>query len=367
MTAIVALENASMDKVMTASKEAITDIGVGGMNIGIMEGEQLLFEDLLNAMLIRSANETANIIAENICETRDAFVELMNKKAIEIGAVNSHFVNPSGLHHPDHYTTASDLAKIACYAMAIPEFREIVIKDTYNMPPTNKHQKWDPLPSTNKLLTYSPKSFTHVTGIKTGYTSNAGYNLVSSGIDSEGNEIIAVVLGGQNSIQQKINSLSIDLLEYGFENFVQTELVKAGQLIRVLHVNGSTKGAYAELVAESTISCLMPRDSDQWQVDTNIFIDENISAPVNEGTVLGKIQYCTNGIILGETALVAANSVEKSFKNKVSDALSSFFENKAVKNTAITTSIIFVFFFALRFTLRRISRKVHVKSRMEGK
>ncbi len=112
MTAALALENGKLDAMMTASQEAIYDIGKDGSNIGIMAGEQLSLENLLKALLISSANETANIIAENLCATRQEFVDLMNQKARELGASDTHFVNPCGAHDDNHYTTAADLAKM---------------------------------------------------------------------------------------------------------------------------------------------------------------------------------------------------------------------------------------------------------------
>jgi len=186
MTAILALENGKLDQIMNVSKEAVYDIGEGGMNIGIMPGEDnLTLGNLLNAMLIKSANETANIIAVNIGGSKSVFVDMMNKKAAELGASNTHFVNPCGKddakEDANHLSTARDMATIARYAMTLPKFREIVSKEYYNdMPVTNKHKKWDVLRTTNKLLwstnTYSytidnmKHSYT-VNGIKTGYTS----------------------------------------------------------------------------------------------------------------------------------------------------------------------------------------------------
>ncbi|HBN84777.1 MAG TPA: D-alanyl-D-alanine carboxypeptidase, partial [Clostridiales bacterium] len=117
LTAVVALENASLDMNMTATQGAVHDIGKDGMNIGIQAGEILRMEDLLHAMLIVSANETANIIAENISETRESFMDLCNEKAKEIGMVNTHFTNPCGMHDENHYTTAMDLGVLAQYAM----------------------------------------------------------------------------------------------------------------------------------------------------------------------------------------------------------------------------------------------------------
>ena len=97
---------------MTASQSAIDAIGYNGSNIGIIPGEKIRLENLLQAMLISSANEAANIIAENICGSTEEFLELMNSRAKELGASNTHYCNASGIHDPAHYTTAADLVCI---------------------------------------------------------------------------------------------------------------------------------------------------------------------------------------------------------------------------------------------------------------
>ncbi len=259
MTAILALELGEMDQIMTASQAAINDIGKDGSNIGIMAGEEMRMEDLLKALMISSANETANIIAENLCPTRQEFVDLMNKKAIELGALNTHFENPCGAHEDNHYTTPADLAKIAQYAMSFEDFREIAAMSYYSLPSTNKHvnpadlksgegnegkgtngesnivegtngesntnesntgegnsnedktaegstngsiasdtrMKWpERLTTTNKLMQYDDGGNGYkIDGIKTGYTGPAGYCLVSSATNESGLQLISVVMG----------------------------------------------------------------------------------------------------------------------------------------------------------------------------
>ncbi|HPZ06006.1 MAG TPA: serine hydrolase, partial [Clostridiales bacterium] len=142
MTAILAIEQGNLDEIMTASQSAIDAIGYNGSNIGIIPGEKIPLESLLQAMLISSANEAANIIAENICDSTEEFFELMNRRAKELGAVETHFSNASGIHDPMHFTTAADLACIARHAMTLPEFREIVSTHSFTMPATNKRSKW---------------------------------------------------------------------------------------------------------------------------------------------------------------------------------------------------------------------------------
>ena len=134
---------------------------------------------------------------------------MMNKRAKELGAINTNFVNTCGIHNDEHYTTARDMAIIARHAMTIPVFREIVKKDHYNMFVTNKHEKWDTLYTTNKFLKQAPNpdSKYNIIGIKTGFTTPAGHNLVTAAVNNEGMELISVVLGVKMNVLGKCLSV----------------------------------------------------------------------------------------------------------------------------------------------------------------
>jgi len=365
MTAIIALENGNLDQIMTASPEAVYDIGKDGMNIGIMPGEEIRMENLLEALLISSANETANIIAENICATRKEFVDLMNKRARELGAVNTHFENPCGAHDDNHYTTASDMAKIARYAMTIPKFREIVAKTQYIMPSTNKHKDWPVLATSNKLLWREPTELFRVNGIKTGYTSQAGNNLVASGINSDGMELISVILGVKTPTSgTDVFNYSYSLLEYGFKNFTLKTVVNKNHVVATVPVADSAdEDSSLDLVARDSLECVLPVDIDIADISKKEYINENISAPINKGDVLGYIEYQNDGVIIGKVDLVASRDIEK--KPEISLINSS----KETGNNSIFIRIlknvftVIILFAALRFTLRTISRRRRIRRR----
>jgi len=363
MTAILAFEKGDLDQVMTANKEAVYDIGKDGMNIGIMPGEEIRLENLLEAMLISSANECANIIAENICETRQEFVDLMNEKAKELGALNTHFKNPCGAHDDDHYTTAADLAKIASYAMKIQGFRDIVCKKSYQMPPTNKHSSWPELYSSNLLLRRMKSDLFEVNGIKTGYTGQAGQNLVSSAINNDGMELIAIVLGVKNPDKVKKNSYQYcyELLEYGFKNFSQVKIVESNDRIKTVQVEDAGENSSLDLLTADTLEFVLP-NNEQWQntIKPREVIVSSIKAPVNKGDVLGYIEYERNGVILGKVNLIASRTVEKF----VPEPPKAPEKNSTLKKVLTTIIIILLAFFMLRFILRRISRRRYLFRRM---
>ena len=360
MTAILAIEKGTPDQMMTASAAAINDIGKDGMNIGIMAGEQLSMENLLHALLVSSANETANIIAENISPTRQEFVDLMNEKARELGAENTHFVNPCGSHNDNHYTTAADFAKIARHAMTLPKFREIVAKTEFTLPPTNKHDQWPQLFTTNKLLKRTPKELFSVNGMKTGYTGPAGYNLVASGINKDGMELISVIMGEKSpNSSNLIYSDSSSLLEYGFKNFSLNKLVETNKPNGSTTVTGSADTGTLELLSDGEISAVLPIDTAEWNLAKKEYIKTEIEAPVEKGAVLGYIEYSRNGIPLGKVNLIASASVEKAPETRLQttvNAVRNTTDDPLFKRVAFLAAGVLVFFVLLRFILKRISR-----------
>ncbi|HEY9059800.1 MAG TPA: D-alanyl-D-alanine carboxypeptidase family protein [Pseudobacteroides sp.] len=369
MTAILAVENGKLDSIMDVSQNAVYDIGPGGMNIGIMAGESnLTLANMINVMLIRSANETANIIAENISGSNKEFAKKMNEKAREIGAFNTNFVNPCGKddtkEEANHLSTARDMALIARYAMTKPEIREIVTKEYYNdLPATNKHQKWDPLRSTNKLLWYSNKyPYTingekyeyEVNGIKTGYTSAAGNNLVSSAVNSEGLELIAAVMHVTEG-NNKVFAYTKEIFKYGFEHFANKKIVSSNEVLKSIPIENSTSNEKLDLIAETDFSSIVPINSPD-DITKDEQIQLSVKAPVKKGDKLGFIEYKQNGVSVGKVNVLAARSIENPLVvNQESEEVKK--SDSAVKKIILPLAILCVSFMLLRFVMRRISRR----------
>lgn len=378
MTAILAIEKGDLNQLMTASATAVAQkandkeninrgIGINGSNIGIVAGEQLRLEDLLNALLIKSANDAANVIAENIAPTWPEFIELMNKRAVELGAANTNFTNACGLDvqdgHPNHMTTASDLAKFARYAMTLPIFRQIVVKTKHTMPDTNKHPAsyWpsDYLTTTNKLLLFSKykSSSYQVTGMKTGYTINSDFNMVAGGKNEDGMELVSVVLGGKGTDSQYIYSKV--LLDYGFSNFALQKVSDAGKKMETVSVLAAADNSTLNLVTEGEVKCTLPVDMNQWNIEEKRYVEPDIKAPVTKGDVLGYVEYMRNGMSIGKTNLIAESSVEKLAPPTLTlQNAKEVFSNHWIKKAFYGCIILLMVFFLLRQVLRRISREV---------
>lgn len=222
MTGILALEHFDdTSKMLKASKNAIYGIGAGGSNVGSMIGEKMSINNWLHALMISSANEAANVLAEGVSGSRKKFAKLMNIKAAQIGAYNTNFVNPSGLPHKKHYTTVEDLSIIGRYAMQISdkhkEFRKIVAKKNYVLPTTNKHGYKRKYRSTNKLHDVPSNVYSKIIGVKTGYTSISSHNFVGCAEDKYGRNMLCVIAGVYPTYgEQGIFTQCKRMLEYGF-------------------------------------------------------------------------------------------------------------------------------------------------------
>lgn len=360
MTAILALENGDLNRVMTAGQPAIDDIGPNGSNIGIIAGEQIKLENLLQALLICSANETANIIAENVADSRQAFIGMMNEKAKELGATNTHFANTNGMHDPEHYTTAADMARFARYAMTFPEFRKIVSSPNLQMPPTNKHPEWPVLANTNKLMITDKNDLYVIDGIKTGYTGQAGYNLVSSAKDKNGLELIAIVMGVRNEgAQENVRTYSKELLDYGFNNFKKVNLLEKGKVYRNIKVENAADIYGLDLVTTNSLSCIVPKASDRQNVKEIPHISASITAPVNKDDIIGYVEFTKNDVSIGKVDLVAARSIEpKPAPVTLASKIKTVVNNIFVRIGLYIAGFL-LFFILLRATLRRISRRVN--------
>lgn len=196
MTALLVLENCELTDKATVSYDALSAVPEGYSTANLQVGETLSIKDLLYALLVRSANEAANVLAEHVAGSVQSFASMMNTRAEELGCETTHFVNPNGVHNEDHYSSAYDLYLIAKEAMKNPTFREIVSTRSYTLPATEQYNIADrSFSNTNYLLHASSKNYyyRYAIGIKTGFTSQAGNCLISAA-SKDNLEFISVVL-----------------------------------------------------------------------------------------------------------------------------------------------------------------------------
>ena len=313
LTAIIALERLNLTDKITASYEAVMSIPAGYSNAAIQPGETLTFQELLDMFLIHSANEVGYILAEHISGSVEEFANLMNQKALEIGCTNTHFTNPSGIQDENHYSTAHDMALIAKYCMQNEEFRKVVAKPSCTIASTDKYEERY-FVNTNDLLRESSKYYyPYAIGIKTGYTSQAKNCLIAAS-SKDGLELITVVLGAQ-SLENGDSARNVDtinLFEYGFSNYKFQTIANQNGIVQEITVPNATEDTEnLQLLLKDSISSIVPANFDLNTLDYEVKLNDNLSAPIAQGSIIGTITYHIDGLAY-TTDLLASHDVEKS-------------------------------------------------------
>ncbi len=310
MTGILAIENGKLEDMITVGVNPSL-IERGSSQIYLIPGEQLTMEQLLYALMLESANDAAVAIAEHISGSVEEFAKLMNKRASELGATNTNFVNPNGLHNDNHYTTARDLAMIAKYGMTLDKFRSVVKEVKYTIPKTNKQEERNYITNSNKLIwqTYDKLRYEYATGIKTGYTVKAKQCLVG-GAKKGDIELISVVMGAEG---QNIYSDTVALFEYGFANFEKIGLLEKDQIVTSVSVKNVEEKI--NLLASEDCSLLLSQ-AERDKVKTDIVTREAIEKPLKKGQPLGEMIITVDGAEVKRVDLVS--SVEIDTPEKIS-------------------------------------------------
>ena len=292
MTGLLACESDKLNEMVKTSPFAS---GTEGSSLWLKIGEKQTLENLTYGLMLKSGNDAAVAIAEYLGGSIDAFALLMNKRAREIGAVNTNFKNPHGLDCDGHFTTAFDLALIAREAMKNSKFREIVSTKTYSIP--MQGEKWDrALKNHNKLLW----RYDGCNGIKTGFTKRCGRCLVSSA--NIGNqELICVTLNAPDDWNDHIS-----LLGSGFENYNTKTIAKKGEKACYFTYDKDNNRKVKLLYGDNYKIAVSKSDVIKTEIEY-----KDVSAPAKKGTVAGyMIVYC-NGEELGKIKLELAEEIKK--------------------------------------------------------
>lgn len=294
ITAILTMENCQLTDNVTIKKEWLNGIPASYTIASLQPGETLTVDQLLHVLLIPSANDAANALACHIAGSIDNFAVKMNEKAIEIGCENTHFVNPSGIHNDDHYSTAYDMALIGKYATKFDTITNIATMLTYSLPdlPDGKKRTFK---ATNTLIT--PKNqyyYEYATGLKTGYTDKAKSCIVATA-KKDDIELLCVVLGGEKTEDKKAQR-ELDckaLFDYGFSNFKCQDLCIQGTSVdktQITDLPDSLKSA--NLIYSETLNLLVPQSE---LTTSTIHMEPNNKLPIMKNSVVGTITYHVNG------------------------------------------------------------------------
>ncbi|HHW92486.1 MAG TPA: D-alanyl-D-alanine carboxypeptidase [Firmicutes bacterium] len=295
MTSLLGLELGRPEEVVTVSQLAASQ---DGSRVYLGAGEEYTLRELLYAVQLASANDAAVAVAEHLAGSVEGFARLMNQRARELGAKNTNFINPNGLPDPEHRTSAYDLALITRKALQYPEYREMITTKCYPMSWPG-HEEERQLRNRNKLL----EIYEGADGVKTGYTIEADHTFVGSAT-REKRQLISVVLGSTNG---GVWSDTVKLLDYGFENYSNHELVKAGEEVTVVPVKYGTEVPVH--TAAGFIYTLAP--GEQERISTEVNLPETLVAPLEAGAQLGNLTISLGAEKLAEIPLVAAREVRR--------------------------------------------------------
>ena len=299
MTAILTVENCNLDDVATVSHNAVYSIPYDYTHASLKEGEELTIEQLLYALMIPSANDAAIVLAEHISGSVEEFAKLMNKRAEELGCKNTHFVNPNGIHSKDHTSTSYDLALMGKFAMQNSIIRKIVSTTQFTLPATNKYSKTDRIfnNSNDLLSTYSRYYYEGTTGVKTGYTGEAGNCIIASAKKNDF-EVILVVLGGE-STNTGLSQRYLDcktLFDYAFNNYSLKTLNEKNAVLKQITVRGATEETQnLNVLIKDKIEIFSENSADLSSLEPEITLDENLMAPISANSAIGKITYNYDG------------------------------------------------------------------------
>lgn len=323
MTAILALENIpDLDGPQIELKMYIQNAVQGkGLSLaGILRGDKFTPRQLLYATMLPSGNEAAMMLGDYVGDgSMDYFYELMNDKAKEIGAENTHFANANGEHDPDHYTTAYDLYLIAKYAMEVPGFMEIVDTPYYNggVSRTGDPLHWN---NTNKMIvTGSEYYYPPVAGIKTGTTDEAGRCLVSTA-HLNGYNYMLVLMGApmydsSGSMLEKNEAFlqTKALYEWAFGSFKTKTLIEKGKGVGEVPLKMAQGGKdYLLLMSGDVFTDLLPNEIEPSSITYEVTLPPVVAAPIERGTEIGTIHLMLAGEEVGSVPAVAAEGVKAS-------------------------------------------------------
>ena len=349
---------------ITASANSVAGLPDDASTADIVAGETLTVEQLLYCLLVVSANEVSNILAEAVSGSVTAFVALMNQRAQELGCENTHFVNTSGLPDNEHYTTAWDIYLFTREAMKYDEFMTIVNTKAYDVPATNKSEARE-LHSTNYLISNWRATgylYSGAQGIKTGSTDAAGYCLVSSAVRTD-RQLISVVLGARlmtdSDGSYKVGSFTetARMFDWGFDNFTTKTVLTEDEMIQEVPVALSKETAQVAVHPAYTAEAVLPDDLEPEDLVRTVTLDADVvDAPVSAGQQLGTITLSYGDVDYATVPLLAVADVNASRFLIVKHALKEFFSRTIVKVLVVVLVILVVLVLLFGKTVMRRRR-----------
>jgi serine-type D-Ala-D-Ala carboxypeptidase (penicillin-binding protein 5/6) len=313
MTGLLTIEHLNLEDTVTIRE----GLNVPGNGMDLVAGETITVQDLLYGMMVHSSNDAAVVLSEQLAASKEEFNRMANERAAEMGANHTIFKNPNGLNNVEgHVTTARDLAIICTEAMKNQIFRKVVSTAKITLPATNVSPERT-LVSTNQLLfdtktklmvegvERTPK-YEGILGVKTGETSTAGLCIVAAA-KRDGTSLLSVVLDAPDKKSRLSDSIA--LLDYGFNNYYTYEAIQDGTQVAEAPIYGSSKIKVATVVPGG-YAITLPKEASASLVTQEIKLNSHLKAPLDKGTVVGKVVYYLAGEKVGEAPLVTTEAAK---------------------------------------------------------
>jgi len=385
LTALVALDYFKPEELIKVGYE-INEISLDSSKAGHVVGETLTMKNAIRGLIIPSGNDSANVIAANVArraenddslgfaKCEDVFTELMNKKATELGATNSHFSNAHGYHADDHYTTAEDMALLSKAFMENPTLEEIANERSYvgngadNMFTSDESVKTQDYAwrSHNLLITGGEYNYSYASGIKTGFTDEAG-DCVTAAAKNESMDLIAVVFHSEDP-GRWIDSKN--LFEFGFNSYVETTVAGADDTIAEapLTKHKKSEGDTLPVILGEALVTYLPAGAAEQMKSTVTYSETyavtdkegNISlkAPIEKGAEVGTVTYEANGKVVYEAPVYAGRDVAKgNIFSTIGHALGNIFTLKGILTVVAVLVVIAVILLIVRMVMNRRYRR----------
>ena len=378
MTVLLTLEaidsgRVSLDDMIVAQDDCLEGMEEDSSTAGIVPGVQVSMRDLLYCMMLHSANEACNIVGRYIAGSISGFVDMMNKKAGELGCRHTHYMNTHGMPAEGHYSSAYDQYLIFAEAMTHPLFMEVSNAASYQ-PESSAINNGEPIGNSNALINitsiYSNGGrylYEGASGGKTGYTRAAGYCLVSTAQRS-GVHLLAVVMGCDGVLNAQIEDYfnfidSRTLYDWGFNNFSYRTLLSTNEVVERQEVELAEGDVLAMLRPAEELRALMPNEVSDEDIRREVILyNDTLRAPIGAGTVLGEVRVSVGDALYGTSKLVNSSAIELSrnayLARRVAEILS--------KGWVIALLSILAFFtilYIILITRYRRLRKKHLRER----
>lgn len=374
-TAIVAIENCDdlENTIVTAPYDAIHALdGTGSSLVGIKEGERISMLNLLYCMMVHSANESANIIADYIGGgSIPHFIDLMNSFVKKLGCENTHFVNAHGLDEEGQYTTAADMRKIVEYALRLPVFEKITNTAKFTLPKSNLREA-QTLRTTNELIDpSSPYYYAGAKGIKTGTTTNAGRCVISVA-SRDGYRYLGIVMrapykdAAGNIIKGKEGSAFVDcrkMFDWAFDNLKLETVADPDQIISEVKVALSFQSDYVRLLPKGEMRALVPQglNASGVMIEPDENMPKSIDAPVKKGETVGKANILYAGQVIGTVDLVAEKDVRRSLILYAGSLLKKGFQSTTGKIILAAALLVVVFYILVNVLYHYKKKKARIR------